>query len=92
MAQAAVEAAHLEEDALLWAGGELAAGGALEVLGQPEAWSQDTSMSNRRVGRFTEESAVTLYNMSTLINNELPLVNAVLSIIIIIIIIIIIYH
>ena len=45
MAQAAVEAAHLEEDALLWAGGELAAGGALEVLGQPEAWSQDTSMS-----------------------------------------------
>ena len=42
------------------------------------------------VGRFTEESAVTLYNMSTLINHELPLVNAVLSIIIIIIIII--YH
>ena len=44
VAQAAVEAAHLEEDALLWAGGELAAGGALEVLGQPEAWSQDNPM------------------------------------------------
>lgn len=39
MAQAAVEAAHLEENALLWAGGELAPCAALQLLGQAEAWN-----------------------------------------------------
>ena len=39
MAQAAVEAAHLEENALLWAGGELAPRTALQILGQAEAWN-----------------------------------------------------
>ena len=39
VAQAAVEAAHLEENALLWAGGELAPRATLQILGQAEAWN-----------------------------------------------------
>lgn len=40
VAQAAVEAAHREENALLWAGRELAPCGALQLLGQAEAWNR----------------------------------------------------
>lgn len=39
VAQAAVEVAHLEEDALLWAGRELASCTALQLLGQAETWN-----------------------------------------------------
>lgn len=39
VAQAAVEAPHLEEDALLWAWRELAPCSSLKLLGQAEAWS-----------------------------------------------------
>lgn len=40
VAQAAVKVAHLEENALLWAGGELAPSAALKLLGQVEAWNR----------------------------------------------------
>lgn len=40
MAQAAVEAAPLEENALLWAGRELTPCAALQLLGQAEAWNR----------------------------------------------------
>lgn len=40
MAQTAVKAAHLEENALLWAGGELAPCASLQLLGQAEAWNR----------------------------------------------------
>lgn len=39
MAQAAVEAAHLEENVLLWAGRELTSCTALQLLAQAEAWN-----------------------------------------------------
>lgn len=40
MAQAAVEAAHLEEDAVLWAQRELAPGASLQLLGQTKPCSR----------------------------------------------------
>lgn len=40
VAQATVKAAHLEENALLWAGRELAPCAALQLLGHAEAWDR----------------------------------------------------
>lgn len=46
VAQAAVKAAHLEENTLLWAGGELAPCSSLELLGQAEPWNRRDEVFN----------------------------------------------
>jgi len=58
VAQAAVKVAHLEENALLRAG-ELAAGAALELLGQVEAWNrrreEKTPMKSFAIGKVNKK-------------------------------------
>lgn len=52
MAESAVEAAHREEDALLWAGGELATCTDLQLLRQAKAWTHRREAGGQSEGHI----------------------------------------
>lgn len=56
VAQAAVEAAHLEENALLRARGELAPCVTLQLLGQAEAWRENEKNSLKHIWRVISDA------------------------------------